>query len=93
MVRPLIYVFQVYKHGRMSYEPLKICVLIDVIAISLSLKRLSEGTKIGPDGKKRKLKSVEKQEILRRIRTSLLKYLLRDPIFTVFTKKLIERVW
>lgn len=38
------------------------------------------------------LRSIEVQEITRRCYLTLLKYLVRDPIFTVYTKPLIIRI-
>ena len=38
------------------------------------------------------LRNVEVQEITRRCYLALLKYLVRDPIFTVYTRPLIEKV-
>ena len=43
------------------------------------------------------LRNIEVQEITRRCYLALLKYLVRDPIFTAFTKpliiKLLRKVW
>ena len=65
-------------------------MVLDMIAIFISYRRLSaKDNSIGSDGKKRRLKSVERKELLRRIRETILKYFLRDPIFEVFTKKIL----
>jgi hypothetical protein len=37
------------------------------------------------------LSLTEKNEITKRTRSALLKYLVRDPIFTQFTKPMIEK--
>ena len=38
------------------------------------------------------LRNIEVQEITRRCYLTLLKYLVRDPVFSVYTKPFIERV-
>jgi hypothetical protein len=40
-----------------------------------------------------RLRSIEKRELHKRIRITLLKYLIRDPIFEQFTKKALEKVF
>ena len=94
IIRPVVYVYLVYKHGRMSYYPIKVCLVLDLIAISISFRRLSaKEASVGSDGRKHRLKSVERRELARRIRDTILKYFLRDPIFEVFTKKILEKIF
>jgi len=68
-----------------------------MFAILISLKRLysssSNDTNNDSDSRKSKLRSVERKELERRIKETLLKYLIRDPIFEGFTKKILEKLF
>jgi len=80
IIRPVIYVYLVMKHGKKSWIPIKVSLAIDIVIIFLVFLKL-----IGSQ----KLRSIERRDLTRRNITSLLKYLLRDPIFESFTIKVI----
>eukprot|EP00347_Sterkiella_histriomuscorum_P018838 403343978 len=100
ILRPFIYVYSVYQYGRKSYTPIKICAIIDALAIMVSLHRLSKSQPPSQSQngsqkieRKDKLRSIEKQQLLKRIRETLIKYLIRDPIFENYTKVVLERLF
>lgn len=70
-----------------------------MVAILISLKRLysSQATNSNDssdrNAKRNKLRSVERKELERRIKETLLKYLIRDPIFEGFTKRFLEKLF
>lgn len=72
------------KHGRKSWLPLKVSLAMDVIIIFLVILKL-----IGAQ----KLRSIEKRDLQWRCLNSLLKYLLRDPIYESFTLKVLRRIF
>ncbi|CDW78719.1 UNKNOWN [Stylonychia lemnae] len=99
ILRPFVYVYFVIQYGRKDYMPIKIIFAMDMIAILISLKRLSQSQSSGLDesdqlsSRRNKLKSVERRELVRRIRETLLKYLIRDPIFEGVTKRVLEKLF
>ena len=44
ILRPFIYVYSVMKYGRKSYTPVKISFMLDVVAIMVSIRRLSKAS-------------------------------------------------
>ncbi len=70
-------------------------MVLDSLAILVSLYRLSKAgsNKNMSSSKNERLRSIERQELTKRIKDSLLKYLIRDPIYENFTKKLLEKVF
>ena len=84
IIRPFIYVALVAKHGKRSWYPIWISLAIDLFIIFLVFLKL-----IGPQ----KLRTIERRDLTRRNIISLLKYLLRDPIFDNFTLKIIKKVF
>jgi hypothetical protein len=91
ILRPFIYVYSVMKYGRRSFKPIKIALVLDIVSIGISLIRLIRSA--NSKDKKHKLRTIEKKEIMRRIWETLIKYLVRDPIFESYTKVLLERVF
>ncbi len=95
IVRPVIYVWCVMKFGRKSYIPIKISFALDVIHILISAVRLVRSNQYENKNSKKShfiLSVVEKNEIMKRIRASILKYIVRDPIFTDYFKFYLEKV-
>ena len=84
IIRPVVYVFLVMKHGKKSWIPIKISFAMDIIIIFLVFLKL-----IGAQ----KLRSIERRDLTRRNITSLLKYLIRDPIFENFTLKVLLKIF
>ena len=91
MVRPVIYVFLVYKQSfkkKKSNIAIKVSLLIDLIQIAFSAIRVWRSNKAKNAPKKagvsqcpRLLTDVEKSELKSRSIFSLLKYLLREPVY------------
>ena len=46
-----------------------------------------------PQKNTRRLKQIEKKELLRRIWNALLKYLIRDPIFDDYTQPIVVKIF
>lgn len=82
-VRPCIYVFAVMTHGRKSFAPIKIALILDLIAVLCAMKRLSTDDK---------LKKNEKDLIQSRIMRELFKYIVRDPIYASYTAPILRTV-
>ena len=96
IIRPFIYVYAIVRCGNKSYTPVKISFLLDIVATLVSLSRLvqSAEAKSRPSvGDQQKLRQVEKRHIMRRIWTSLLLYLIRDPIFQDYTHPIALKVF
>lgn len=91
ILRPFIYVYCVMKLGKKSYTPIKVALVLDILSIVVSTIRLNRSS--NTVDKKQRLRSVEKKEIMRRIWETLLKYLVRDPIFDTYTKVFLERIF
>jgi len=90
----------VWKFGRKNYKPIQFCLILDTIAIFASLYRLNKASSMEfkqsrglKSSKQQRLRSFEKAELQKRIKDMLLKYLIRDPIYENFTKKLLEKVF
>ena len=79
------------KYGRKSYTPVKVAFIIDMVSIVFSIIRFKKSGGSGKENKR--LRSLEKQFIIRRIWEALLKYLIRDPIFEEFTKRFAFKVF
>lgn len=98
IVRPAIYVWAVIKFGRKSYTPIKIAAVLDITQFIIGRVRLhrshqceSKADNLHTKKQHFVLSSTEKNELWHRTRSSVLKYLVRDPIFTQFTKPMIEK--
>lgn len=84
IVRPLVYVCLVMKHGKKSWVPIQISLAIDLLIIMLVVLRL-----LGSE----KLRHIERRDMTWRNIMSLAKYLIRDPIFENYTLPAIQRVF
>lgn len=84
ILRPVVYVYLVMLHGKKSWIPIKVSLAIDLLVILLVFFKL-----IGAE----KLRSIERRDLTRRNIISLLKYLIRDPIFETFTLKVINKIF
>jgi len=84
IIRPLVYVCLVMKHGRKSWIPIQVSFAMDLLIIFLVFLKL-----IGSE----KLRTIERRDLTRRNYMSLLKYLIRDPIFDQFTLKVLQRIF
>ena len=96
ILRPLIYVFLLVKYGRKSYTPVKVAFCVDIVSILFSIYRFKKASNVSkgdPSTHAYRLRSLEKQQINKRIWEALLKYLIRDPIFDDFTKKFAFKVF
>ena len=82
--RPAIYIYLVMKHGKKSWVPIYLTLALDTFIAFLTFLKL-----IGAQ----KLKTIERNDIKRKFMLSMLKYLLRDPIFEKFTVKIIRRLF
>ena len=105
--RPFIFVYLVMKHGRKSYEPIKISLLLDMISILISFSRLIQASNPevhrktndheegGPKQERstKSLKQLEKRELRKRIWNLLIKYLIRDPIFQDYTQPIVMKIF
>lgn len=68
------------KHGKKSWIPIQVSLAMDLLIIFLVFLKL-----IGAE----KLRSIERRDLTRRNIMSLLKYLIKDPIYERFTLKVI----
>ena len=84
IIRPLVYVCLVMKHGKKSWEPIKVSFAIDLLIILLVMLRL-----LGSE----KLRHIERRDLTWRNIMALAKYLVRDPIFENYTLPAIHRVF
>lgn len=99
IVRPAIYVWAVIRFGRKSYSPIKIAAILDITQFVIGRVRMHHSayyeSKAADSVHAKKqhfiLSDTEKAELWSRTKSSCLKYLVRDPIFTQFTKPMIER--
>jgi hypothetical protein len=76
------------KFGVKSYKPIWISLLFDLAQLVIGLIRLKRSNL----QQGLQLQLVEKNEIASRIRSSLLKYLVREPIFSRVVKPGLENV-
>ena len=72
------------KYGKKSWIPLQVSLSIDVMIIFLVFLKL-----IGAQ----KLRTIERRDLNRKNLMSLLKYLLRDPLFETFTLKVLRKMF
>ena len=84
IIRPFVYIFLVMKHGKKSWVPIQISLAMDLLIIFLVFLKL-----IGAE----KLRTIERRDLTRRNITSLLKYLIRDPIYENFTLKVLQKIF
>lgn len=84
ILRPLLYVCLVMKHGKKSWVPIQVSFALDLLIILLVVLRL-----LGSE----KLRHIERRDMNSRNITSLAKYLIRDPIFENYTLPAIHRVF
>ena len=86
ILRPVVFVWLVLKRGKHSSLPLKVCLWLDIVSAVIGMLRIRRSNEQEQRETQTKqhliLSSDEKQQIKQRIRTSFLKYLIRDPIFT-----------
>jgi len=80
IIRPFVYLYLIMKHGKKSWIPIQVSLAIDLLIIFLVFLKL-----IGAE----KLRSIERRDLTRRNIMSLLKYLIKDPIYERFTLKVI----
>ena len=86
------------KFGRKSMTPVKVSAVMDSIAITLSFSRVMKASMAQAEGGskqkqlkgRKKLRAIEQKELIKRCWMSVLKYLVREPIFERYTKPLIE---
>lgn len=101
IVRPVVYVWSIIKFGRKSYRPLKISFFLDLVQIIIGVMRLVRSS--GYESKNRVknltarkshfiLSPTEKNQIFKRIQMSLLKYLIREPLFSTFVSPQIRSI-
>ena len=84
IIRPFVYVFLVMKNGRQSWLPFQVSLAMDLLIIVLVFLKL-----IGAE----RLRTIEKRDLTRRSMWSLLKYLIRDPVYEGFTLPFIRRIF
>lgn len=84
IVRPLVYVCLVMRHGKRSWIPIQVSLAIDLFIICLVAIRL-----LGSE----KLRHIERRDLAWRNYMALAKYLIRDPIFENYTLVAIQRVF
>ena len=87
ILRPVVYMWSLIRSGVNSYKPIIISLLLDLAQLIIGIIRLRRS---GEEGKS--LSVVEKNEITQRIRTSFLKYLIREPIFSRMVKPGLEKL-
>ena len=94
-MRPVIYIWCVMMCGKKSYTPIKISFALDVVQILIGVTRQVRSSQYEKKNSKKShciLSVAEKNEIVKRMRASLLKYFVRDPIFTDYFKHYLEKV-
>ena len=84
IVRPIVYVFLVMKHGKKSWLPVQVSLFIDLLIIFLVFLRMAQSEK---------LRTIERRDLTKRNYMALLKYFLRDPIFESFTLKVLQKIF
>ena len=84
ILRPMVYVFLVMKHGKNSWVPIQVSLAMDAFIIFLVFMKLMGS---------QKLRSIERRDLTRRNVASLLKYLLRDPIYEKFTLRVLHKIF
>lgn len=84
IIRPFVYIFLVMKHGKKSWVPIQVSLAMDLLIIFLVFLKL-----IGAQ----KLRTIERRDLTRRNIMSLVKYLIRDPIYETFTLRVLQRIF
>jgi len=101
IVRPVVYVWSIIKYGRKSYRPLKISFALDLVQIVMGMMRLVRSSEYENKNRVKNLPArkshfilslTEKNQIFKRFQMSLLKYLIREPLFSNFVRPQINRV-
>jgi hypothetical protein len=72
------------KHGKKSWVPIQVSLAMDLLIIFLVFLKL-----IGAQ----KLRTIERRDLTRRNIMSLVKYLIRDPIYETFTLRVLQRIF
>jgi hypothetical protein len=72
------------KHGKNSWVPIQVSLAMDAFIIFLVFMKLMGS---------QKLRSIERRDLTRRNVASLLKYLLRDPIYEKFTLRVLHKIF
>lgn len=83
ILRPLVYVFLVMRHGKKSWIPIQVSLAIDIFSTCLVLIKL-----FGKD----KMEKIGRRDMKMRMYMAMAKYLLRDPIYESYTEPLLKRV-
>jgi hypothetical protein len=81
ILRPFIYMISLMKYGKQSFKPLVFSLMIELLTVIAGLRQL-----------KTIKKQSEKDELLKRRNLFLLKYFLKEPLFTKFTVPLLRRI-
>ena len=84
IIRPVIYLYFVMKKGRNSWVPIYVSAAMDLLIIFLIEVKLYRSDK---------LRSIERRDLAQLIKSIIVKYLLRDPIFETFTLPFLQRVF
>ena len=106
ITRPVIYIYSVLKYGRKSYTPIKISFALDILQLVSSSLRLWRSARTlqklsrhpEKDSSKQQqmkhliLSQMEIDEVKKRCRLSLLKYLIRDPVFSEYTMPMVMKL-
>ena len=83
IIRPLVYVCLVLRHGHKSWVPIQVSLAIDLVSVGLVLLRLFGSEKIEKFGWR---------EVKMRHYAAFSKYLLRSPLFESYTEPAIHRL-
>ena len=84
ILRPVVYLFFVMKHGNHSWLPIQASFAMDIVIIGLVLLKLQNNDK---------LRSIERKDLTNRSFWALVLYLLRDPIYENFTLKVLTKLF
>lgn len=71
------------KHGRKSWTPIWVSFALDLLIIVLVFLRLSSSER---------LRHIERRDLTKRNTMSLMKYLIRDPIFENYTLVVLKKL-
>jgi hypothetical protein len=81
ILRPLLYLLAYWKFGRKSFKPIVLSLALELFVVYKGMKRIAVA------------KECEQDEYKRRRNFFLLKYLLKEPVYSRFTVPLIRRVF
>ena len=84
IIRPFVYVFLIMRHGKNSWVPFQVSLALDLLMVGLTFLKLMG---------RQKLRTIEKRDLNRRCWWSLVKYLIRDPVYESFTLPFIRKVF